>query len=163
MDIWFLRDPERLARERQAINDLEASADWLEWTRWLLADALGLEAAINAHGHLYHVRLTYPAIFPFAPPSIRPAEAGVRWSGHQYGDGTFCLEWGPDNWHPDVTAAHILESAYRLLEIENPLGAGVGKVAPSRHALTQGQELRSHYGVLTPPPASSTTCVRCRP
>jgi hypothetical protein len=77
---------------------------------------------------------------------VCPAEAGVRWSGHQYGDGTLCLEWGPDNWHPEVTAAQVLESAHRLLEIENPLGEGASNVAPSRHALTQGQELRGHYG-----------------
>jgi molybdopterin/thiamine biosynthesis adenylyltransferase len=49
-----------------------------------------------------------------------------------------------------VTGAQVLESAHRLLEIENPSGVagdeGAAAAAPSRHALTQGQELRGRYG-----------------
>jgi molybdopterin/thiamine biosynthesis adenylyltransferase len=73
-----------------------------------------------------------------------------RVSTHQYGgaDGPLCLEWGPDNWHRDITAVQMLESAHRLFETENPLGKDrpeVPMVAPSRHRLTVGQELRGEW------------------
>src|SRR4030042_7098914 len=73
-----------------------------------------------------------------------------RVSTHQYGgaDGPLCLEWGPDNWHRDVTSVQMLESAHRLFEIENPLGEDrpdIPVVAPSRHNLTAGQELRDKW------------------
>ena len=76
-----------------------------------------------------------------------PLEAEQHWSSHQYGgaDGALCLEWGPDNWHPEVTGAQMLESAYRLLYAENPLGAERTEFAltvPSRHRLAIGQEVR---------------------
>jgi hypothetical protein len=55
------------------------------------------------------------------------------------------LEFGPDTWHPDYSGAQMLESAYRLFDIENPLGEDRPEVlitALSRHQLTQGQEIR---------------------
>lgn len=55
---------------------------------------------------------------------------------------------GPDNWHRDVTAVQMLESAQRLLEIENPLGQDRPEqpvIAPSRHRLTIGQEMRGQW------------------
>lgn len=150
MYVWFLEDPERLAQERAALRKLQESAEWLVGTQWSLADGLCLDAVIRAHSHDYEVRMTYPPLFPSVPPAVRPRNAESRWSGHQYGDrGPLCLEWGPDNWHPDVTGAQMIESAYNLLRIENPLGEGVAQtptVAPSRHELSIGQELRGHYG-----------------
>jgi hypothetical protein len=56
----------------------------------------------------------------------------IRWTAHQYGKGTFCLELRPDNWLPGATGVDVLRSAYNLLVIENPLGEG-GKRAPSAH------------------------------
>jgi ubiquitin-protein ligase len=111
MELWFLRDPGRLEREIQAIRDLEDRAAWLDGAEWLLNEALAVDAAIVSHGYTYRVRLTYPAVFPFAPPAVRPIEVDVRWSGHQYRDGTLCLEWGPDTWRPEVTGAQVLERA----------------------------------------------------
>src|SRR5688572_685782 len=135
MDWWFLRDPQRLIVERRAVDELAARADWLAGVEWLLDRSVAIRADITAHGHTYSVRLTYPAHFPFAPPAVRPAQDGLRWSGHQYLDGTLCLEWGPDTWRSEVTAAQVLESVHRLLDTENPLGES-GSVAPSRHQLT---------------------------
>lgn len=142
MDWWFLRDPQRLIEERRAVDELIGHADWIEGVEWVLDGSVAILANIAAHGHTYAVRLTYPAHFPFAPPAVRPVEAGQRWSGHQYLDGTLCLEWGPDTWRSDVTAAQVLESVHRLLDLENPLGEGQVTVAPSRHKVTQGQSIR---------------------
>jgi len=150
MILWFLANQKRLSLERAAVEELQRSAEWLAGAEWLLCGGLCVDAVIRAHGRDYEVRLEYPSLFPEMPPTVRPRNAEGRWSSHQYGsDGPLCLEWGPDNWHPDVTGAQVLESAYRLLEIENPSGVAGGEgaaAAPSRHALTQGQELRGRYG-----------------
>lgn len=147
MYVWFFEDLQRLARERAAIEQLEQSAEWLVGTEWSVDGGLCLDAVIRAHGYDYQVRMTYPNLFPSIPPTVRPVNAQERWSGHQYGgtDGPLCLEWGPDNWHPEITGAQMIESAYNLLLAENPLGDDRPEVpvpAPSRHHLTTGQEVR---------------------
>lgn len=146
--IWYLDNLERVAQERDAIDELQVSADWLVGTTWHLhSGALAIDAIIQAHNHDYHVRMTYPAFYPSSPPTVRPLNADQRLSAHQYGgaDGPLCLEWGPDTWQPSLSGAHMLESTYRLFDIENPLGEerpDVPVTAPSRHYLTQGQETR---------------------
>jgi ubiquitin-protein ligase len=156
---WYLRDLARLEREQAAIAELATSVEWLVSSVWMLdGTALTLNAVIHAHGHDYPVRLCYPHYFPSSPPTLHPVGAETRWTSHQYGDvnGALCLEWGPDNWQPDVTGAQVLESAYRLFDIENPRGEGANierSVAPSRHKLTQGQELRFNQSRLYVSPA----------
>lgn len=142
--IWFLRDMARLDRERGAIAGLQAGGTWLTGTVWRLAPALVLEADIEVEGSTYPVLLRYPAAFPNCPPSVFPRGAIGRWSGHQYGAaGELCLEYGPDNWHPDLTGADMLESAHRLLAAERPLGEiRSPETVPSRHRTTLGQNLR---------------------
>jgi len=148
---WFMRDPERLKLERTGIEELSRAASWLIGTEWRLdEDGLGLDAVIRANGHDYAVRVSFPTLYPDAPVSVRPQKMESRVSTHQYGgaDGPLCLEWGPDNWHRDVTSVQMLESAHRLFEIESPLGEerpDIQVVAPSRHKLTVGQELRSRW------------------
>lgn len=150
MSLWFLETPTRLALERAKINELLRSADWLLGADWgfdLDSGGLRLDAVIQAHSHDYEFRLTFPTLFPDAPIVVRPKNVDRRLSQHQYGgaDGPLCLEWGPDNWQHGVTAAMMLESTHKLLEIENPLGqnrAKVPVVAPSRHRLETGQEVR---------------------
>lgn len=154
MHFWYLRDLVRLNREQTVIAELANSAGWLVSSHWMFdGAALALDAVIRAHGHDYQVRLSYPDYFPASPPSVHPTGATSRWTSHQYGDvnGALCLEWGPDTWHPEITGAQVLESTYRLFEIENPLGDGGEEaryIAPSRHSLTQGQELRFNQGRL---------------
>ena len=66
----------------------------------------------------------------------------TRWSQHQYGPGgELCLEYGPDNWHQDISGADMIESAQRLLLGEQP-EPGVAAEVASRHATTLGQDLR---------------------
>ena len=148
---WFMRDPDRLKLERTGIEELSRTANWLVGTEWRLdEDGLGLDAVICAKGHDYEVRVTFPTLYPDTPVIVRPKKMQSRVSTHQYGgaDGPLCLEWGPDNWHRDVTSVQMLESAHRLFEIENPLGEDrpeIPLVAPSRHNLTVGQELRGKW------------------
>jgi hypothetical protein len=141
---WFLDDPGRLAREKDAVERLGDETEWLRGAAWGLGGGLHLDAVIRARGHDYEVTMAYPEVFPAAPPSVKPKDRDQLWSGHQWGTGgSLCLEWGPDNWHPDIMGAQMLESAHRLLSAENPLGDGPSLAAPSRHRLSVGQELRS--------------------
>ena len=144
--MWFLNNLARCHREREAIAALTTEVDWLQEAEWKLdGEKLCLVADIEAHGHLYPVQMVYPANYPASPPTVRPREANQYWSSHQYGDGgELCLEWGPDKWREEITGANVLCSAYKLLNIENPKGGEASPIiAPSRHSLTLGQELRN--------------------
>lgn len=148
--LWFFRDSSRLAQEREAVDALSKQVDWLVGAEWKLEGELVLDAVIRAHGHDYQVRVSFPQLYPDAPAVVRPQNMQQRLSSHQYGgaDGPLCLEWGPDNWHSGVTSADMLQSTYRLLEVENPLGQArpeIPTTAPSRHSVTVGQELRSAW------------------
>jgi len=146
MKFWFLENQQRLAHERNAIHELESTAEWLEGIEWNIdSKGLSFNATIIVNGKPYRIKVTYPVLYPFAPPEVRPENPEDLWSEHQYSNGTLCLEWGPDNWHQEITAAQMLESAYRLLQIENPVGSDSNQKAPSRHFLTQGQLLRNKF------------------
>jgi molybdopterin/thiamine biosynthesis adenylyltransferase/ubiquitin-protein ligase len=139
---WFERDPDRLRAEKETVQQLSESASWLKTTKWLIdGGAVTVEAVIEAHGHLYETLLFYPAYFPDAPISVRPKDSKEDWSGHQYKDGTLCLERGPDNWSPEASGAEMLESAYTLLYAENPRG-DTHSIVLSRDSFTLGQYLR---------------------
>jgi molybdopterin/thiamine biosynthesis adenylyltransferase len=149
MTPWFLRDPERLSQERAGIEELlKRSSDWFIGAEWLIDGCICLDAVVRAHDRDYELRVSFPSLYPDALPVVHTRNMQSRVSTHQYGgaNGTLCLEWGPDNWHRDVTAVQMIESAHRLLEIENPLGQDRPEqpvVAPSRHHLTAGQDIRS--------------------
>ncbi|MBK6780848.1 MAG: hypothetical protein IPJ57_09980 [Gemmatimonadetes bacterium] len=147
MDPWFFREPGRLTEERARVEALASSAAWLVGFNWRFDPDFCLDAIVAAHGHEYTVRVEFPPYYPDVPAIVRPKNYSVRLSGHQYGgaDGPLCLEWGPDNWHRGITAADLLESAHRLFDIENPLGSVTAEevaIAPSRHQLSVGQEIR---------------------
>lgn len=143
--MWFLNDLERCHQEHEAIEALATDVDWLPMADWEFAEGkLCLVADIEANGHRYPVQMVYPDNYPASPPTVRPRDANQRWSSHQYGDGgELCLEWGPDNWRDEITGADVLLSAHKLFKIENPKEEeALSIVAPSRHSLTLGQELR---------------------
>lgn len=144
-DIWFLRDLQRLAKERVAIAELEEQVQWLQGINWALDSNLAVEAIIHAHGYDYAVKMIYPTLFPEVPPEVYPQNVQEHWSTHQYLNGAFCLEWRPDTWHSDITGAQVLESAYTLLSTENPRGAGEQHVVPVQHEFSMGQILRGSY------------------
>lgn len=148
--LWMLSNFERLAQEKIAFENLQRDASWLKGVSWGFHNSLlKIEADIEAHGKLFPVKLIYPDIFPASPPTVFPREKEGRWSSHQYGPGgELCLEWGPDNWLPEVTGAQMLESAYDLLKTENLPRTEEDEQTtrvPSRHALSQGQEMRRNF------------------
>jgi sulfur-carrier protein adenylyltransferase/sulfurtransferase len=140
--IWCIQQPERARQEREAIEELAGVVDWLTLHEWRLDNALclTLDADISVAGRVFPVSLRYPNHFPHIPALVLPRGTQERWSYHQYG-GELCLEWGPDNWRPEITGSDMLQSAYRLLSGENPAPDQSGQVA-SRHKTTLGQDLR---------------------
>ncbi|MBU2034547.1 MAG: ThiF family adenylyltransferase [Candidatus Omnitrophica bacterium] len=151
MELWFLSNPEILRREREAFNALKANKSWLCGLDWAIEDQqLCVYVVINVANSEYKAKIIYPKHFPDAPPIVFPQLPARRWSTHQYGDnGSLCLEWGPDNWVSSVTGAEMVISMYKLLSSENPVDVQQNNseriVAPSRHSLEIGQELRGRY------------------
>lgn len=141
---WAIRDPKRFLRERDELEKLAQSAEWIGATKWKIrknAD-IAVDVDLIIHGEIYAATLTYPDVFPDTLPYVRPRDGKAWWTPHQYGPGgSLCLEWRADNWNPGVTGAQIIRSAYDLLSTENhpELPAEV----PSAHQLTRGQEMRS--------------------
>lgn len=142
--MWFLNNLARLHKEREAITKLISTVDWLTLAEWEIKDTkLCFNANIEIYGQHFPVIMIYPTNYPVSPPTVSPQKENYRWSTHQYLSGELCLEWGPDNWHEEITGADVLINAHKLLEIENPTDEDSPQlVAPSRHLLTLGQELR---------------------
>lgn len=142
---WFFTDVARLKVEREGLERFGIEHDWFMPLGWRFDERmrLVLDADIIAGGKSWPVYLQYPDFFPHTPPSVFPRGDKTRWSSHQYGaGGELCLEYGPDNWTPDLTGVHLIESARRLLEGENPAPGQTGTVE-SRHVETLGQLFRS--------------------
>ena len=138
---WIIRDPKRLIREREEIENLASEVDWIAAVHWRLDKetlALTADLDIRIHGIVREVDLTYPDAFPDTPAYIRPRDRSQRWSIHQYGEGgSFCLEWRADNWHPEVTGADLIRSFYDLLSTERHPEKPMA--VPSAHRLTRGR------------------------
>ncbi|MBU4304406.1 MAG: ThiF family adenylyltransferase [Candidatus Omnitrophica bacterium] len=151
MELWFLSNPEILRREREAFNALQANKSWLSGLDWAIEDQqLCVYVVINVANTEYKAKLVYSKHFPDAPPIVLPQLPARRWSTHQYGEnGSLCLEWGPDNWVSSVTGAEMVVSMYNLLASENPVDVQQNNneriIAPSRHSLEIGQEIRGRY------------------
>ncbi len=140
---WFFEDPDRLVLETERIEALREQP-WFDGAEWRIGGdgLLTVEVLLTIQERRYEVELVYPRLFPTSPGSVFPLDREASWSIHQYSGGELCLEWGPDNWHPDVTGADLLESTHRLLVAEGSEGAG-GPPVPSRHQTSFGQDLRS--------------------
>ncbi|MGQ3178799.1 MAG: ThiF family adenylyltransferase, partial [Blastomonas fulva] len=140
--MWYLKDSARFAQEQSALAALQAAVDWLMIeSKRLDGGQLVYDIEIQANGRTYPAVLRYPSTFPHSPPSVLP-RVPERWSGHQYGQGELCLEWGPDTWVSTLTGADMVRSAHKLLVTEAPDGDALGQAAPSRHATSIGQDLR---------------------
>jgi molybdopterin/thiamine biosynthesis adenylyltransferase len=142
---WFFKDVARLKSEREGLDRFGIEHDWFVPLGWRFDDRLRLilDADIHAGGRIWPIYLQYPDFFPHTPPSVFPRGDDTRWSSHQFGPGgEFCLEYGPDNWTPDLTGIHMIQSTRRLLEGENP-APGETATVPSRHVETLGQQFRS--------------------
>ncbi|MCK1628297.1 ThiF family adenylyltransferase [Bradyrhizobium sp. 160] len=138
MKFWWLADSARLAAEKAAIEALAREESWFELDRWRFHEGrLSAEGLLIAHGHSYPIRLVYPDQYPEVPAWVEP-QGEIRWTTHQYGKGTLCLELRPDNWISGATGVDVLRSAHNLLVVENPLGEGEHR-APSAHDIGQLQ------------------------
>jgi hypothetical protein len=145
---WYFEDLLRVKHENDAINALVDEGIGVENVRWRLAAnaALRVEADLRVGTDVRSVALTYPLIFPNAPPTVRPIGEHTEWGGHQYlANGELCLEYRPDNWHPDYTGAMMLRSALALMK------ADVGEThqsawdLPSAHVETPASEIRRKW------------------
>lgn len=144
--IWYFQDAARIKREREAIERLASQVPWMTPLRLRVDSSLRLiwDIDISTGDRTYPVSLRYPNHFPYSPPVVLPRGDSDRWSSHQYGPGgELCLEYGPDNWHPEITGADMLVSAFRLLQGEH--SAGEAAAVPSRHKTTLGQDARNRF------------------
>lgn len=155
MKYWWITNPPRLEQERDAVEVLTERVSWFNISGWEVSNGrLSLVGNIVAHEQSYAVRLLYPDRFPLVPAWVVPQDPEARWSYHQYGaGGTLCLELRPDNWDPNATGADVLQSAFNLLDIENPLGDEVGITAPSAHVVNnvQSYDWTSHPVLISGP------------
>lgn len=145
--IWYIEGYSRHRQEREALETLASSVDWLISIGWRIDNKLHLiwDADIVMPSRAFPISVRYPNHFPHSPPLVLPRGVEERWSGHQYGaGGELCLEYGPDNWHPDLTGADMVASAHRLLVAEQATADQPEEVA-SRHQATIGQELRGEH------------------
>lgn len=145
--MWYFEDYKRYRLEREALELLGSSESWLTPLGWRIDGSARMiwEADIATPAGNRPITLRYPNHFPHSPPLVLPRGDTTRWSKHQYGPGgELCLEFGPDNWHPDITGADMVSSAYRLLQGERPTPDVSAEVA-SRHETTIGQDLRGTF------------------
>jgi hypothetical protein len=146
---WWLSDPNRYAAEVAALHALETDSEWLRIDATRVDDQMRIcvDLTMKVRGSELEGLLRFPQTFPFTPPSVLPRVA-ARWSEHQYGSGELCLEYGPDNWRPELTGADMVCSAERLLSAEGTPEGGQAALVPSRHDTTAGQDLRSRWSRL---------------
>jgi len=145
--IWYIENYQRSRREREGLEALASRVDWLIPIGWRIDSSVRLiwDADIAAAGRTFPLSLRYPNHFPLSPPVVLPRGSVERWSSHQYWpSGELCLEYGPDNWHSDLTGADMIESAHRLLQDEGTAPDQGSEVA-SRHETTRGQDLRGKF------------------
>lgn len=141
---WWLTRSSRLASEKTAIAQLEDTSEWLTILKWRATNDLTmcLDFVISHDGTEYVLEMSYPSVFLDSSSMILSSDRS-RISGHQYGAaGELCLEYRPDNWHPSVTGADMISSAYRLLSEEHPEGGAIVH-AHSAHVRSLGRDMRT--------------------
>ncbi|WP_247424627.1 ThiF family adenylyltransferase [Ralstonia pseudosolanacearum] len=146
---WFITDPVRFLTERAAIDQLVAEGIGVENARWGVSGsnlALKVDADLRIADKVRTVTMIYPLIFPNAPPVVRPIGETTEWGAHQYRvSGDLCLEYRPDNWHPDLSGAVMLRSALKLMAADLGITHTSGWALPSAHNVTHGQQIRGNW------------------
>ena len=109
----------RLIRECDDLSDLAASSDWIEEATFS-KNSNGLlcwSFKLVTEDRRVPLHLVFPALFPDLPPFVLPTDNTIRLSQHQYGEGgELCLQYRPDNWHPDCRSTDVVRSAKSLLD-----------------------------------------------
>ena len=74
--MWWIKHPERLAVELEAIEGLQANEPWLVRIREVLPGGLvfAVEFDINVNSQVLPFVLKYPSLFPNTPPSVFPRD-----------------------------------------------------------------------------------------
>lgn len=108
-----------MIQECDELSKLASSSDWIQDADFnqnsngLLSWSFTL---VTENRHIL-LHLVFPALFPDLPPFVIPANDTVRLSQHQYGEGgELCLQYRPDNWHPDCKSTDVVRSAKALLD-----------------------------------------------
>jgi hypothetical protein len=148
---WWQRLPARLLDEEAALQQLYADElSILLSHRWQRTDGdeLRLFAHIRVGKQTLDLEVRFPRHYPEGCPSVRPVPHDTRISTHQFNrSGVLCLELGPDNWHPDHTAADMIRSAWKLVLYER-LSAFEPIEIPSRHVPDLAERLALASSVL---------------
>jgi len=145
----LLRDhPQRMAQERQQLQAYASATPGFTVHGWTASPngELHVNFELKCLSVTFAGMLVYPELFPDVPAFIRPKKAGESWSAHQYlGSGVLCLQYGPDNWHRDITGVQLVQSASTLIwgELLHGVLPEFGPV-PSRHEETRAQRLREN-------------------
>lgn len=109
----------RLIQECEELSELAASFDCIQEAAFSQNNAglLSWSFKLVIDDRRIPLCLVFPALFPDLPPFVLPADETVRLSQHQYGEGgELCLQYRPDNWHPDCRSTDVVRSAKELLE-----------------------------------------------
>jgi molybdopterin/thiamine biosynthesis adenylyltransferase len=148
---WYFEDLLRVKLEHEAINALVDEGIGVENVRWRMAanTALRVEADLRVGNDVRSVALTYPMIYPNSPPTVRPIGEHTEWGAHQYlANGELCLQYRPDNWHPDYIGAHMLRSALTLMAADSGVTHQSAWDLPSAHVETPASEIRRKWARL---------------
>lgn len=142
--MWFVGRLDRLDTEIKGIDDLRKEG-WISHVQWEVdvgSGAVRVAVDFDAGSDRRQVWLTYPPVFPSAPPKITPRNATEeRWTSHQWLSGELCLQIRADNWRSSYTGADMIRSAWHLLSTEAKIDAGERVRVPSAHSVTEGQRL----------------------
>ncbi|MEJ6389783.1 ThiF family adenylyltransferase [Gymnodinialimonas ulvae] len=109
----------RLIEECEALSELASSVTWLQDAAFTQGSngLLTWSFTLVTPDRSIPLQLVFPALFPDLPPFVLPADDTVRLSQHQYGTGgELCLQYRPDNWHPDCRSTDVVRSAKVLLD-----------------------------------------------
>lgn len=155
--MWFVSNLERLDAEMAALKVL-SSEGWIDQAEWQVereSGTLRVKLDFRVGEKVYEAWLSYPHVFPWAPPQIVPRREGELWSGHQWGvGGELCLQIRSDNWSPLCTGADMVRSARSLLLTECASDEkGHRRTAPSAHVLSEGQQMLWQFRRLVVMPA----------
>ncbi|TYB83588.1 ThiF family adenylyltransferase [Oceaniovalibus sp. ACAM 378] len=127
---------ERLIRECEGLHYLSTNSEWLRDTQFRQNSdgLLTWSFTVVIEDREIPLKLVFPALFPDLPPFVIPTDDTVRLSQHQYGaGGELCLQYRPDNWHPDCRSTDVVRSAKALLEAtpKNEILSNVASAHPS--------------------------------
>ena len=110
---------ERLIRECEELSDRAVTSEWLRDIKFSQNrdGLLTWSFTLTIGDRPIPLNLVFPALFPELPPFVLPSDDTGRLSQHQYGEGgELCLQYRPDNWHPDCKSTDVIRSAKALLE-----------------------------------------------